>query len=185
MSEAFLDSAQRLLEADQASLSDLTVASLAILSISMVTFGNDDMARKYMAMCIRMGEDMHFYGDARYKLDQFYDLSASEASMLSYVAWGAFNISGYVCARRSPVHKLKTQGYTRSISTTWHLERSLSTRHCYPSPNRSFLSMRSFYWSKTNEKAYRFPHSATSGASLMMLQLSTTRPQAQSMNMYP
>lgn len=152
----------------------------------MITFGNDDMARKYMTMCIRMGEDMHLYGGARHRLDQFYDLSASEASMLSYVAWGAFNVSGYVCARRRlSVHKLKTKGYTRSISTIWHLGLLPSIRHCYPSPDRSFLSMGSSYWSKTIGKAYRFPHSATSGASLMILQLSTTRPQAQSMNTYP
>ena len=118
MSESFLTSAQRLLEADQTSPSDLTVASLAILSISIITFGKDDMAKEYMTLCIRMGEDLHLYGSGRYRLEQFGRLSASEASMLSYVAWGGFNVSGYVCARRrSPVHKLKTQGYMRSIST--------------------------------------------------------------------
>jgi len=62
----------------------------------MITFGKDDLAKEYMAMCIRMGEDMHLYGSERYRLDQFGHLSASEASMLSYAAWGAFNVSGYV-----------------------------------------------------------------------------------------
>lgn len=62
----------------------------------MITFGKDDLAKSYMALCIRMGEDMHLYGNARFRLEQFDGLSASDASMLSYVAWGAFNVSGYV-----------------------------------------------------------------------------------------
>jgi len=62
----------------------------------MITFGKDDLAKSYMALCIRMGEDMHLYGSKRYGLEQFDGLSASDASMLSYVAWGAFNVSGYV-----------------------------------------------------------------------------------------
>jgi len=93
LSEAFLASAQRLLEADQASPTDLTVASLAILSISMITFGKDALAKEYMALCIRMGEEMHMYGGDRYKIDQFSPISTEEASMLSHVAWGAFNVS--------------------------------------------------------------------------------------------
>lgn len=62
----------------------------------MITIGKDDLAKSYMALCISMGEDMHLYGSERYRLEQFDRLSASDASMLSYVSWGAFNVSGYV-----------------------------------------------------------------------------------------
>jgi len=64
-----------------------------MLTISMITFGKDDLAKSYMALCIRMGEDMHMYGSERYRIDQFDHSSPSEASMLSCVAWGAFNVS--------------------------------------------------------------------------------------------
>lgn len=93
LSNTFLTSAQRLLEADQTSQTDLTVASLAILSISMICFGNDEMAKQYMAMCIRMGEEMHLFGRDRHSSNQIGPLPTTEVDMLSYVAWGAFNVS--------------------------------------------------------------------------------------------
>lgn len=73
----------------------------------MITFGKDDLAKSYMALCIRMGEDMHLYGNERYRLEQFDGLSASGGSMLSYVSWGAFNASGYV-------HNVYSHAITRS-----------------------------------------------------------------------
>lgn len=72
---------------------DLTVASLAMLSISMICYGNDELAKKYMSMCIQMGEGMNLFGSERHKIEQFGRLTASEAAMLSHAAWGSFNVS--------------------------------------------------------------------------------------------
>lgn len=91
--DAFLASAEMLLDTEQ---TDLTVASLAILSISMICFGKDDPAKKYMSACIRMGEALHLFGTERYSNDRFEHLSADAMHMLSYVSWGAFNVSTYV-----------------------------------------------------------------------------------------
>lgn len=93
MSDDFLRVAQRLLEAEQTSQTDLTVAALAMLSISMICYGNDELAKKYMTMCIQMGEGMHLFGSERYELGQLGQLTSSEADMLSHAAWGAFNVS--------------------------------------------------------------------------------------------
>lgn len=71
----------------------MTVASLAILSISTITFGEDDLAKRYMALCIRMGEEMHLYGSERRNIEQSDLLSTSENDILSHVACGAFNVS--------------------------------------------------------------------------------------------
>ena len=75
------------------SQSDLTLASLAILSISMICFGRDELAKTYISACIRMGEDTHLIGIGRYKPEQFDPMDPDAMAMLSYVAWGAFNFS--------------------------------------------------------------------------------------------
>lgn len=93
LSDDFLKSAQRLLEVEQTLQTDLTVASLAMLSISMICYGNDELAKNYMTMCVEMGEGMHLYGRERHKIEQFGRLTPSEADMLSHAAWGAFNVS--------------------------------------------------------------------------------------------
>lgn len=82
-----------MLEAEQTSPTDLTVASLAILTISMICFGKDDLAKKYMAACIRTGVELHLFGTKRHDIDQFGQLPAGTTSMHSYAAWGAFNVS--------------------------------------------------------------------------------------------
>ena len=93
MSDDFLETSQRLLEAEQTLQTDLTVASLAMLSISMICYGNDELAKKYMSMCIQMGEGMNLLGIERHKIEQFDRFTASEAAMLSHAAWGSFNVS--------------------------------------------------------------------------------------------
>lgn len=81
-----------MLDAEQTTPTDLTVASLAISTISMICFGKDDLAKKYMAACIRVGEELHLFGTNRHGIDQVSQLPVDAMPMLSCPAWGAFNV---------------------------------------------------------------------------------------------
>lgn len=89
----FLESTQLLLEGETATDSGLTVASLMILTLGTICYGEPKLAETYMIAGIRMGERMRLIGEQRCELDQFPDQSPEGKSMLKYVAWGAFNVS--------------------------------------------------------------------------------------------
>lgn len=81
-----------MLDAEPDSKSELTVAALAILTISTICYGKDALAKKYMAACIQMGQELHLFG-----IDRFNEKDLSrppdDTSMLSHAAWGAFILS--------------------------------------------------------------------------------------------
>ncbi|KAF2723687.1 hypothetical protein K431DRAFT_325169 [Polychaeton citri CBS 116435] len=81
-SGAFLKLAQMLLKAEANSN-----------TLSTICFGEDRRAKQYMVAGIRMGEQLHLIGEDRHNAGQFGDLSVDKLSMLTYVAWGAFNFS--------------------------------------------------------------------------------------------
>lgn len=93
MPEAFLGAAQRLLDAEMVNDDALNVASLMILGISTICFGEDKLAKGFTMKGVQMAERLGLMGEQRRTMDQFENTPPDTLSMLKFAAWGAFNFS--------------------------------------------------------------------------------------------
>jgi hypothetical protein len=64
-----------------------------IMSLSTICSGKDKFAKRYMSIGIEMGEHLGLFGEQRRTPEQCLAMPETQSSMLSFVAWGAFNLS--------------------------------------------------------------------------------------------
>lgn len=84
------------MEGERSVNSPLNVASLTILGIGAICFGKDVVAKEYTVAGVHMAEELGLIGEHRKGVKDFNYVSRDTLSLLSYVAWGAFNFTAYV-----------------------------------------------------------------------------------------
>lgn len=99
-----------------------------ILAIGTICFGRDRLSKEYMVAGIRMGEQLGLIGEQRKDARQYNTLSHEMRSMLTFVGWGAFNLSTSVEKLNIRHHVLTGLVFLLCTSMTSTQEHSQSVR---------------------------------------------------------